>query len=186
MLRTILLFLLLAAPAMLQARDIQGVAVPETVAQPDGAVLRLNGAGVRRKFFFRIYVGALYLPRATRDAGRILATDQPNRVWMHFLFGHAGKGRIRGGWTEGFRNNLDPGALRRLAARLATFNGWFPDLGKGDEVILDYRPGQGTRVVIRGQEKGVIPGADFNHALLAVWLGRKPADEALKQAMLGR
>jgi len=38
---------------------------------------------------------------------------------------------------------------------------------------------------MNGEVKGVIAGADFYTALLDVWLGDEPADEDLKEAMLG-
>ena len=53
-----------------------------------------------------------------------------------------------------------------------------------NEVLLDYLPGQGTRVTIKGDVKGVIDGKDFNDALLNIWLGDEPADDDLKEAML--
>lgn len=43
----------------------------------------------------------------------------------------------------------------------------------------------GTRLTINGEEKGVIAGADFYSALLDIWLGDEPADDDLKDAMLG-
>ena len=33
--------------------------------------------------------------------------------------------------------------------------------------------------------KGVIEGEDFNAALLDIWLGEEPADDDLKEEMLG-
>jgi hypothetical protein len=56
---------------------------------------------------------------------------------------------------------------------------------KGDVILLDYLPGAGTRVTVRGDDKGTIAGVDFNRALLRIWLGEQPADSALKKAMLG-
>ena len=55
----------------------------------------------------------------------------------------------------------------------------------GDTILLDYVPGTGTRVLINGESKGMIPGEEFNRALLRIWLGDQPADAALKKAMLG-
>ena len=63
--------------------------------------------------------------------------------------------------------------------------GYFPDLKAGDVVLLDYVPVQGTYVTINTEKKGVIEGADFYAALLDVWLGEDPADDDLKDAMLG-
>lgn len=43
-----------------QALEVKGVKVDET-AQVGGAALELNGAGVRTKMIFKVYVAALYL-----------------------------------------------------------------------------------------------------------------------------
>ena len=74
--------------------------------------------------------------------------------------------------------------LKSWQARLDTFVSYFPDLKEGDVIYLDYVPNVGTRVTIKGEEKGVIEGADFYTAILDVWLGEDPADEGLKDAML--
>jgi hypothetical protein len=52
-------------------------------------------------------------------------------------------------------------------------------------VLLDYLPGTGTRITVNGQEKIVIKGEDFFQALLRIWIGRKPVDGRLRDAMLG-
>ena len=52
-------------------------------------------------------------------------------------------------------------------------------------ILLDYLPGAGTRVTVSGDDKGTIPGEEFNRALLRIWLGDQPADASLKKAMLG-
>jgi hypothetical protein len=56
---------------------------------------------------------------------------------------------------------------------------------KGDVITLDYIPDDSTTVRINGTEKGKVPGADFNRALLEVWLGEEPVDSDLKRALLG-
>ena len=55
----------------------------------------------------------------------------------------------------------------------------------GEVILLDFVPGSGTRVVVSSDTKGMIPGEDFNRALLRIWLGENPADSSLKRAMLG-
>jgi hypothetical protein len=40
-------------------------------------------------------------------------------------------------------------------------------------------------VTFNGEKKAVIEGADFYTALLDVWLGEEPADDGLKDALLG-
>ena len=51
---------------------------------------------------------------------------------------------------------------------------------------LDYIPDTGTRITVNGEEKLTIPGADFFSALLHIWLGNKPVDGRLRDAMLGK
>ena len=61
----------------------------------------------------------------------------------------------------------------------------FTDAKKGEIIILDYAPENGTKVIIAGVEKGVIPGKDFNDAMLSIWLGDKPVSKDLKAKLLG-
>ena len=70
----LLLTMLLFGP-LVSAREIAGVTIPDTAQlSPDGTTLVLNGAGVRRKFFFKIYVAGLYLPsRQTSSVVNYLA-----------------------------------------------------------------------------------------------------------------
>jgi hypothetical protein len=56
---------------------------------------------------------------------------------------------------------------------------------EGEVIHLDYIPGKGTAVIIKGQTKGVIDGHDFNQALMRIWLGDEPVGEKLKQNLLG-
>jgi len=42
-----------------------------------------------------------------------------------------------------------------------------------------------TTAVLNGARVGTIEGTDFGDALLRVWLGDHPPDEALKTGMLG-
>jgi hypothetical protein len=149
-----------------------------------GPKLVLNGAGVRKKFFVKVYVGALYLPNKATTVAAVLNETGPKRVLMHFLYKKVEREKLTDGWKEGFENNSKT-EMAQLRARLDDFNKLFTDVKKGDVILLDYLPGSGTRVTINGQEKGTIAGEDFNRALLKVWLGPEPADSGLKQAMLG-
>lgn len=168
-----------------QAAEIAGVQVKEAAQlTSSGPKLVLNGAGIRKKFFVKVYVGALYLSNKATTVDGALNQTGPKRVLMHFLYKHVSKKKLVKGWNEGFEKNHTKAEMDKLRRRLDDFNKLFIDVKKGDVILLDYLPASGTRVTINGQEKGMIPGADFNKALLRVWLGSKPADARLKQAML--
>ena len=182
--RCLTLVLLLCLPLAVAAREVGGIDVAEEITLA-ATPLTLNGAGIRDKFFFDIYVGALYLPQKTRDAAQAIAMPGPKRVLMHFLYNKVDREKLVDGWIEGFENNLTAQESRAVAERLAAFNKLFVTVTRGDRIDLDYLPGSGTRVSLNGEARGVIPGDDFFAALLKVWLGRKPADDDLKAAMLG-
>jgi len=66
--------------------------------------LQLNGAGVRKRFIVKVYVGALYLPRKMSDAAAIVALDQPKSVRMHFLR-DVDRSSMFGAIRDGFESN---------------------------------------------------------------------------------
>ena len=169
-----------------QALDIAGVEVPQE-ASPTGLEqsLSLNGAGVRKKFFVSVYVAGLYLPQAEDNAARLLAEPPANRVLMHFVYSEVSRAKMDDAWEDGFESNLSAAAYQALKPRLQSFMALFDTLYEGDRVWLDYLPGEGTRVSINGEPRGMVPGADFNAALLAVWLGENPVTGSLKKALLG-
>lgn len=167
-----------------QAVTVAGIDVPDTYTASSGPLV-LNGAGIRSKFFFDIYVGALYLPAAADDPVSVLAQPGDRRVAMYILYGEVSRDKLVDGWNEGFRRNHEPAAMTALQQRLDQFNDLFDTVRKGDLIELDYSDATGTVVAINGQRRGVVPGRDFNDALLRVWLGDVPADRDLKRAMLG-
>ena len=168
------------------ARQLDDVTLPDSVTI-DGTdvTLQLNGMGYRTKFVFDIYVGALYTESKVESRDAAQALTGPKRVVMHIVFDEVEREKMTNGWNDGFEENNSDEQLEKLQARLKTFNSYFPDLKENDVLLYDYIPGSGTRVTINGEVKGVIEGADFFTALLDVWLGEEPADDDLKDAMLG-
>jgi len=167
------------------AAEVAGLRIPDQIhLHHDATPLQLNGAGVRRKLFFKIYVGALYLPAPARAAAAVLAMPGPKRVAMHFLYKEVSRKKLANGWRDGFENNLDAAVFRSLRDRLTRFNGLFRAVRRGDVIALDFLPDGSTEVWINNELQGRVRGRDFQRALLLVWLGDDPADEDLKQAML--
>ena len=168
------------------ARELDGISLSNAVTLDNTDVsLQLNGMGYRTKFVFNIYIGALYTESKalTRDA--VQALSGPKRIVMHMTYDEVSREKMADAWNEGFEENNSEEKLAQLSSRLKTFIGYFPDLKKDDVVLLDYRPGTGTTVTINNNTNAVIEGADFYSALLDVWLGEEPADDDLKDAMLG-
>jgi hypothetical protein len=183
-LRILIAALVLSTQA--QALELAKVSVATTVTLSNGENLVLNGAGIRKKFFFKIYVGALYLTGEASTPAEVYAMPGGKRIWMHFIYDEVSKEKLINGWNEGFEANLDRKTLAALQDRINAFNKLFNMVQEGDEIRLDYIPNTGTEVWIENTLQGTITGADFNQALLRIWLGDEPADSGLKKAMLGQ
>jgi hypothetical protein len=167
------------------AKEIEGVVIEEQLVSESGVTLQLNGAAVRKKLFFKIYIASLYLANPSAEASSVIADEGEKRIVMHFLYDEVGKDKLVEGWDEGFAANHSAEALGLLQPRIDTFNAMFDeDMVAGDVIVFDYLPDTGTRVTIKGNVKGVIEGKDFNDALLAIWLGDKPVGSDLKKGLL--
>jgi hypothetical protein len=172
------------------ALEIEGVKVADHAALGgSGPALILNGAGVRHKLaFLKIYVGALYLPAKNTSAEEVLRDPGPKRVSMHVLVDELTAKELTASLNNALAANHIPAELALIESRIQDLNRMMSALGtvrKGGVVLIDYLPGVGTRVTINGEEKITIRGEDFFRALLRIWIGAKPVDGRLRDAMLG-
>lgn len=182
--RAVVIILLMFLVVPCQARQVAGVDLPGQVTI-DGQSLVLNGAGVRSKFFFDIYVGALYLPQRATTSIAVFEQQGPWQVSMHFLYDEVSAEKLVDGWNDGFESNTGEAERGAMAAQIKAFNSLSKTVHRGDVLVIQHLPGRGTRVVLNNIEQGIIPGDGFSRAMLKIWLGEVPADESLKDAMLG-
>lgn len=173
-----------------RAAEVAGVKLDDRLRlAPGGPELVLNGAGIRTRVFFKVYVGALYLPEKKATANDVLALAGPKRVAMAMLRDLTAQ-QLSEALGDGIRNNSTAAEQEALKARVEELLAIMNALGeakKGDAITLDFLPESGTRVVVNGQPRGKpIAGEDFYRALLRIWLGDKPVDDDLKRAMLGQ
>ena len=168
------------------ALEIKGVKVDEKV-QVGGNALMLNGAGIRTKMVFKVYVAALYLTQKQTDANAVISDTGNKRVSMHFLRELSAEALLKG-MNEGFTDNNNAAEMAAIEPQMKQFRDMMTTakvVKKGDLIVLDFTTA-GTQVVINGKSLGVVEGGAFNQALLRVWLGAKPVDASLKKAMLGQ
>lgn len=166
------------------AVTVAGVKIDETTTV-NGQTLVLNGAGIRKKLFIKVYVGVLYLPAKQKDAAAVLASDTPRRMVMHFVFS-VGKGKIADAWTEGLEANT-PNASAEVKNAFKTLSSWMEDVKDGQRIVLTYLPATGTAVEVNGKTKGTLAGKPVADAILATWIGPKPGPGTdFKNAVLGR
>jgi hypothetical protein len=176
--------------AAVQAAEIEGVKVADTITLTRGGPeLVLNGAGVRHRLgVIKVYVGGLYLAQKSADPGTILADAGPKRIFMHILADEVTAQDLVSSLNTALHDNLPPAEFALIEKRLRALNAAMNSLKtlqRGAVVFLDYVPGSGTRVIVNGKEQTIIAGDDFFRAMLRIWIGKKPVDGRLRDAMLG-
>lgn len=176
-----------AMGASAQAVEVEGVKLDPT-AQVGGVALQLNGAGVRTRAIFKVYVAGLYVPQKANSAAALLAQKGPRRVAITMLR-NVDADTFSGALSEGLQKNLSEAQFAGFKAQIDTLNANFKAAGeakKGDVILLEFAPDTGTRVVVNGKLQGnAIPGEDFYTAVLRIWLGEKPVDGDLKKGLVG-
>ena len=184
------LFAAMLAPTMPEApvsvladTNVAGVALPNTV-EAGGRTLVLNGAALRKKAVFKVYVAGLYLASKEKSAEKIIAADEPRRMIMHFVR-NVGAEPICEAWTEGLSANT-PNPSAELTAQFKTLCGYMEGVDERDKLVFTYVPGTGTTIEVKGKTKGVIAGKAFADAMLRTWIGAKPGPGAgFKRSILG-
>ncbi len=186
--KTFVALLLACCFVPVHAADVAGVKVDES-ARVAGADLKLNGAGLRSKAFFKVYAVGLYLQDKQSTAAAVLSAAGPKRVHLHMLR-DVDADDFSEALTDGVKANHSEAEVRALATRLALLVALMNEIKEakaGLAIDLDWIPGAGTQVTIGDQPRGrPIAGEDFYQALLRIWLGERPVSGDLKKALLGQ
>jgi Chalcone isomerase-like len=172
------------APAMpAGAATLADVSLPDRI-EAAGQPLVLNGLGLRKKLFVKVYVGALYLPAPQKSAAGVLAGDTVRRMVLHFLYS-VSPAQMCDAWNEGLADNT-PNASAEVKAGFSALCADMESIPSGTELVLTYTPGKGTLVEIGSKMKGTIPGKATSDAMLNTWIGPHPAPgDDFKKAVLG-
>ena len=173
--------------AWAQPVEIEGVKL-EPSAQVGSSTLQLNGAGLRTKVFFKVYVAGLYVPQKAGDAAKLLAQKGARRVTIVMLRTVDAESFAKA-LNDGLRDNHTEAQLAAMKPQIDALNANLSAVGeakKGDVIHLEFVPDTGTRVTINGQARGsVITGEDFFTSVLRIWIGDKPVDSSLKKGLVG-
>ena len=168
--------------------DVAGVQLEDRITV-NGSPLQLNGAGVRYKAVFKVYTAGLYLGQKATTTEQVLAAPGPRRMTITMLrdIDSAELGKL---FSRGMEDNMDRTAFSKLIPGVLRMSQVFTDhknLKEGDNFLIDWVPGTGTVLTIKGKVEGEpFKEPEFFNALMRIWLGPKPADWMLKDALLGK
>ena len=183
---------LCAPPVWAQNMEVSGVRF-ERRLDVRGNSLALNGAGVRYKAVFKVYAAGLYLPAnlATKPAtpDEVLSVTGPRRIAITMLR-EIDSNELGKLFTRGVEDNMPRSDYAKLVPGLIRMGEIFAQhkrLMPGDTFTIDWVPGAGTVISVKGQTQGEpFKEPEFFNALLRIWLGKSPADHLLKDALLGK
>jgi hypothetical protein len=86
-------------------------------------------------------------------------------------------------------DNMDKSDMSKLIPGLLRMGQLFSEQKKlvsGDNFTVDWIPGAGTVVTVKGVVQGEpFKEPEFFKAMMSIWLGPVPADFKLKEALLG-
>jgi hypothetical protein len=183
-LRHALLIVALLVPVRCLAgtAELDGVRLSDT-AQVDGKILHLNGIGLRTYSILgiHIYVVGLYLEHPSTNAEAIMQSPETKLLKIRFVR-NVGADAARNAWRKGLENNcrapcrLDPDDLARFLALV-------PAMHAGERYSILFT-GLGASVTADGAPLGTIAKPEFAAAMLATFLGAKPASARLKAELL--
>jgi hypothetical protein len=174
--------------AWAQAVEVANVKY-EPTADLAGQKLVLNGAGIRYKFVVKVYTAGLYLTHKANTTQEVLAAPGPKRIHIQMLRDIDGNelGKL---FTKGMEANAPREEFVKCINGVLKLSEVFASrkqLNSGDSFSVDYVPGVGSVLLLNG--KSVMPEPikepEFFSAMLRIWLGDKPADDSLKEALLG-
>ncbi|OSZ71125.1 chalcone isomerase family protein [Hydrogenophaga sp. IBVHS1] len=180
--------LCLPALALSATIDVSGVKLEDRITLADKPLV-LNGAGVRYKAVFKVYTAGLYLSQKADSPEAVLATPGPKRLTITMLrdIDSAELGKL---FSRGMEDNMERAAFSKLIPGVLRMSQIFSNHKKllaGETFLVDWIPGTGTLITVKGKVEGeAFKEPEFFDALMRIWLGQKPADWMLKDALLGK
>lgn len=165
---------------------VDGVVLPRTI-QFQGKTLSLNGAGGRSKLWLGSCVQSLYLSQLTQDPQFIMDSDTEMAIRINMTSSIVPTSKLTNLIHDRFEKSAGNN-MEHLRSRLEDFKNIFSGtISQKDIFKIIYSPIDSTVWVYKNNVlKGKIKGKDFKKALFGIWLSNKPADEKLKNQLLGK
>ncbi|CCK75596.1 conserved hypothetical protein [Oleispira antarctica RB-8] len=182
------MLLLLILPLSASALTIDGYEIPQIIpATSQHAELKLNGASMRILYgVVDTYIGKLYVENPETDPDALIEADEFKRMVFKIVMKRISGRRIAKAMYEALQLNVTREEASVLEDRLQLLVTMFDSsLKKGQESYVEWVPSEGSRIVLNGEVKGMIPGKDLYDALLRIWIGENPVGSTFKRQVLG-
>lgn len=160
--------------------DFHQHSFPRTVVLAEsGDVLKLFGVGLHKKYFQDDYFGAFYAQRLLKTPEEVLADEGPKQMVITYLRAQNVPGEY---WEAAINLNNSPDLVKLEQIRVSQFIRIVNQpMHLNDTVIIEYVPKVGTKIIIRGNIRGIIKGSEFYSLILKVWMGREPPSKKFRK-----
>ncbi|MFT4548317.1 MAG: hypothetical protein ACI9UA_000390 [Pseudoalteromonas tetraodonis] len=153
-------------------------------ANEDG--LKLNGSATRAVLAgtVKVYQVGLYVANPTKDEKLIFADRKKKRVQIKMLREVTGK-RFDSTIRKNIKRNYSDAEQKKYSKQNEQFLNCFVEkiLAKNSVVDIDFIPGKGTEILIDRKRVDLIPGDEYYHVLLRLWIG-DPLQKSIKEGLL--
>ncbi|MDY6856972.1 MAG: chalcone isomerase family protein [Thermodesulfobacteriota bacterium] len=188
--RALTLFFVLALlgmifPAVVMGLVFKGVDFPDEVVIA-GKTCKLMGVEVYKAFkLITIEYCGFYLSEPTQNAQAMIKSEQIKRLRAHVIYELKAK-EFRKWYKDEFDKINNYESNPELKEKVDQYLGCFTeDFNKHDEFRITYIPGNGTEIMVKGEQKAIISGRDFMLSLYAVWFGPESSCKKLSNRLLG-
>jgi len=188
--RALKLFFVLALlgmmfPAVVMGLVYKGVDFPDEVVIA-GETCKLMGVETYKAFkFITVEYAGFYLSEPTQNAQAMIKSEQIKRFRAHLVYEMKAKD-FRKWYKDEFDKVIDYESNPELKKKVDQYLGCFTeDFKKHEEFRITYVPGEGTEIMVKGEQKAIIPGRDFMLSLYTVWFGPKSSCKKFTNRLLG-
>ena len=148
--------------------------------------LEIKGAAAYDALGKEYYIASLYVTDSSQDALALLADNQRQKMKIKVIAKRWSARKWKAQWLNNIVINNNPNTDPNLEQAIATFTE-FPknNLLAADEVIIDYLPGEGTRVYFNTHEVISTDDNKLYSYLLNTWLGRFSLNRVFREKIAG-
>jgi hypothetical protein len=182
--RFVILLLCSSVPAVALALTVEGKDFPAS-KQVEGKSLKLVGAGLREKGFFDVYALGAYTQSGSCDPQKIIKDDETKYLRIEMLRNVKAES-MASSIGDAFDDAIPPGADSNLKAQSATFQGYFKDKARKNQVIdFTYVPEVGVTIRQDGKVLGPpLTGKDFQEVFWSIYFSDKTCCKDLQEQIL--
>src|SRR5947207_318236 len=138
-------------------KTLNGITFPANIKK-DTTQLLLNGAGIRKKVFFKLYVAGLYLQSKTQNPNDIINGDKEMLMRLTITSGMISSNNMSEAIEEGFKKSMN-GNTAPLQSKIDMFINTFKkeEIKEGDVFEIWYVPNVGIQPYKTGKLQNPIP-----------------------------